>query len=133
MRRRIFPLIAVVWFSPMAVMFPVKFPAQDLGSLGKQAQNLGGLGNISALAQRLHLTPEQMKQVMPILQGEMPKLLAIKDNPNLSSTQKQTQAKAIQKQSDSKLKTILSPQQFGSLQGFRMEQLQGLIQGAMPH
>jgi hypothetical protein len=41
------------------------------------------------------------------------------------------QTKAVQHQSDSKLKTILSPQQFGSLQGFRAEQLQGLLQGAI--
>jgi|SRR6478609_256334 hypothetical protein len=133
MKYRIFQFIAVVCFSFLAVMFTVKSPAQDLGSLGKQAQNLGGLGNISALAQKLHLSPEQMQKVMPILQGEAPKLQAIKGNPNLSTDQKQTQAKGVQQQSDSKLKTILSPQQFGTLQGFRAQQLQGLAQGAIPH
>jgi hypothetical protein len=57
----------------------------------------------------------------------MPKLQAIKGDPKLSTDQKQTQTKAVQQQSDSKLKTILSPQQFGSLQGIRAQQLQGLV------
>jgi hypothetical protein len=133
MKRRVFQFIAVVCFSSLAVLFTVKSPAQDLGSLGKQAQNLGGLGNISALTQKLHLSPEQLQKVMPILQGEVPKLQAIKDNPNLSTDQKQTQGKAVQQQSDSKLKNILSSQQFGTLQGFRAQQLQALAQGAIPH
>ncbi len=130
MKHRNFHFIVVIF---MAAAFTAQSAAQDIGSLGKQAQNMGGLGNISTLAQKLHLSPEQMQQVMPILQGELPKLQAIKGNSNLSSGQKVTQAKAVQQQSDSKLKTILSPSQFGSLQGFRAEQLQGLTQGAMPH
>jgi hypothetical protein len=130
MKQRNFHFIAVAL---MAAVFTAQSPAQDLGSLGKQAQNMGGLGNMSAIAQKLHLSPGQMQQVMPILQSEMSKLQAIKGNSNLSSGQKVTQTKAVQQHSDSKLKTILSPSQLGSLQGLRAEQLQGLTQGAMPH
>jgi hypothetical protein len=101
--------------------------AQDLGSLGKQAQDLGGMGNLSSLTQKLHLSPEQMQKVMPILQNEIPKLQAIKGKTNLSGPQKVTEAKAVQQQSDSKLKGILSPQQFGSLKNFRAGQLQSLL------
>lgn len=124
MKRQILRFIAA---AVLAAALAVQALAQDVGSLGKQAQSLGGIGNMSAIAQKLHLSPEQMKQVMPILQGETPKLQAIKGDPNLSTQQKQTQTKAVQQQSDSKLKTILSPQQFGSLQGFRAQQLQGLV------
>jgi hypothetical protein len=124
MKQHIFRFIAA---AVMVAALAVQAPAQDIGSLGKQAQSLGGIGNMSTIAQKLHLSPEQMKQVLPILQGETPKLQAIKGNPNLSTDQKQTQTKAVQQQSDSKLKTILSPQQFGSLQGFRAQQLQGLV------
>ena len=106
--------------------------SQDLGSLGKQAQNLGGMGDLSSLAQKLNLSPAQMQKVMPILQGEVPKLQAIKGNTNLTGAQKETEAKAVQQQSDSKLKGILSPEQFGSLKSFRTEQLQGLL-GSVPH
>jgi len=133
MKQRMVRLVrAAICFS-VAALIVAHSSAQDIGSLGKQAQNLGGMGDISALTQKLHLTPEQLQQVLPILQKEMPKLQAIKGSSSLTDTQKVAQAKTVQHQSDSKLKTILSSQQFTSLQGFRKEQLQGLMQGAIPH
>ena len=114
-------LVRMAIYISVAALIMAHTPAQDLGSLG----------DLSALAQKLHLSPEQLQQVLPILKGEMPKLQAIKGSSNLSDSQKVAQTKAVQHQSDSKLKTILSPQQFGSLQGFRAEQLQGLVQGAI--
>ena len=107
--------------------------AQDLGSLGKQAQNLGGMENLSGVAQKLHLSPQQMQQVMPILQNEFPKLQSIMGQSGLTSQQKVAQTKAVQKQSDSKLKSLLSPQQFKSLQGFRSEQIQDVLKGSLAH
>jgi len=104
--------------------------AQDLG---KQAQNLGGMENLSGVAQKLHLSPQQMQQVMPILQNEFPKLQSIMGQSGLTSQQKVDQTKAVQKQSDSKLKTLLSPQQFKSLQGFRATQIQDVVKGSMAH
>src|SRR5690242_5226612 len=133
MKQRMVRLIRAAFCFSVAALIMAHLQAQDIGSLGKQAQNLGGMGDISALTQKLHLTPEQLQQMLPILQKEMPKLQAIKGSSSLSDSQKVSQAKALQHQSDSKLKTILSLQQFTSLQGFRKEQLQGLIQGAIPH
>ena len=130
MKHRIFQLTTMALCLATVV---VSGYAQDLGSLGKQAQNLGGMGNLSSVAQMLHLSPEQIQKVMPILQGEVPKLQAIKGNTNLTGAQKATEAKAVQQQSDSKLKGMLSPQQFGSLKNFRAEQLQSVLGGAIPH
>lgn len=104
--------------------------AQDLGGLAKQA---GSLGDISSLVQTLHLSPEQVQKVLPILQQELPKLQAIKGSSTLSDQQKVSQAKTVQKQSDSKLKGMLSPQQFLSLKNFRSQQLQQLVGGVIPH
>lgn len=109
-----------------------KLAAQDLGSLGKQAQNLGGMGSLSALTQKLHLTPQQLQQVLPILQGEVPKLQDIASKTGLTGAQKVDQTKAVQKQSDSKLKGILSPEQFQSLKSFRSVQLKDIAQGVVP-
>ena len=131
MKQHMVRLIRIAFYFSVAALAVAHSPAQDLGSLGKQAQNLGGMGDISALTQKLHLSPQQLQQVLPILQKEMPKLQAIKGSSSLSDNQKVSQTKAVQHQSDSKLKTILSPQQFGSLQGFRAEQLQGLVQGVI--
>ena len=107
-------------------------PAQDLGSLAKQAQSLGGMDSLAGLTQKLHLSPQQIQQVLPILQGEVPKLQAITGNVGLSDAQKVAQSKTVQKKSDSKLKNMLSAEQFTSLQSFRKLQLQDILQGAVP-
>ena len=130
MKHRIFQLTTMALCLSVAVLSGY---SQDLGSLGKQAQSLGGIGDLSSVGQMLHLSPEQMQKVMPILQSEVPKLQAIKGNTSLTGAQKTTEAKAVQQQSDSKLKGILSPQQLGSLKNFRASQLQSLLGGAMPH
>ena len=117
----------------MIVSLGIASAAQDLGSLGKQAQNLGGMENLSGVAQKLHLSPQQMQQVMPILQSEFPKLQSIMGQSGLTSQQKVAETKAVQKQSDSKLKSLLSPQQFKSLQGFRATQVQNVVNGSMAH
>lgn len=109
-----------------------KLAAQDLGSLSKQAQGLGNIGSLSALTQKLHLTPQQLQQVLPILQGEVPKLQSIASKTGLTGTQKLDQTKAVQKQSDSKLKGMLSPEQFQSLKSFRSLQLKDIMQGVVP-
>jgi hypothetical protein len=106
--------------------------AQDLGGLAKQAQNLGGMDSLAGLTQKLHLTPQQIQQVLPILQGETPKLQAIQSTAGLSNEQKLDQTKTVQKQSDSKLKGLLSAEQLKSLQGFRSLQQQQILQGVLP-
>jgi hypothetical protein len=126
MKNSILKLVAIFLCCAMAVA------AQDLGGLAKQAQNLGGMDSLAGLAQKLHLTPQQMQQVLPILQGEAPKLQAIQSAAGLSNAQKLDQTKTVQKQSDSKLKGMLSIEQFKSLQGFRSLQKQEILQGALP-
>jgi len=130
MKHRMRTFAATTLFIVCAVNLAV---AQDLGGLAKQAEGMGSLGNISSLVQTLHLSPEQVQKVLPILQQELPRLQAIKGKPNLSDQQKVSQAKTVQKQSDSKLKPLLSPQQFLSLKNFRSQQLQQLVGGAIPH
>ena len=131
--KHILKFVAIGLSIGLAVSLTARSAAQDLGSLGKQAQSFGGLGNMSGLVQKLHLSPQQLQQVLPIFQKESPKLQSISGNSSLTGPQKVAQTKAVQQQSDSKLKSILSPQQFLSLQNFRSEQLQGLMHGAIPH
>lgn len=124
---------AAISLSFACVLMTANLAAQDLGSVAKQAQSMGNMGNISGLVQKLHLSPDQVQQVLPILQKEFPKLQAIQGSSTLTGKQKVSQATAVQQQSDSKLKTILSPQQLLSLKDFRAQQLQEVIHGAMPH
>ena len=130
MKDRILTLTAISLFMACAINLTVTSVAQDIGSLAKQ---VGGMGNISSIAQKLHLSPEQLQQVLPILQQELPKLQSIKGNSKLSDKQKVSQAKTVQQQSDSKLKPILSPQQFLSLKNFRSQQLQQIAGRVIPH
>ena len=130
MKHRILQLSTIALCLAVAVLSGY---SQDIGSLSKQAQSLGGIGDLSSVGQMLHLSPQQMQTVMPILQSEVPKLQAIQGNTKLTGAQKTTEAKAVQQQSDSKLKGILSPQQLGSLKNFRASQLQSLLGGAIPH
>ncbi len=132
MKHHILKFAAAAWLLALAFAPASSLVAQNAGSLEKQAQSMSGMGSISTLTQKLHLNPQQMQQVMPILQGEVPKLQSITGNTGLSKTQKTEQTKAVQKQSDSKLKSILSPEQFTSLKGFRSEQLQSVLKGVVP-
>lgn len=124
MKSRIFQFVAIGLTLTMASM------AQDISTLGKQMANPDTL---ATLAEQLHLTPAQAQKVLPILKAEAPKLQAIKGSSNLSDSQKTSQVQAVQQQSDSKLKPILSPEQFSSLKNFRSLQLQQLLGGALPH
>jgi hypothetical protein len=123
---------SILKFAVLLLSCAVPLAAQDLGGLAKQAQNLGGMDSLAGLTQKLHLTPQQVQQVLPILQGETPKLQAIQSTGGLNNEQKLDQTKTVQKQSDSKLKGLLSAEQFKSLQGFRSLQQQQILQGALP-
>lgn len=129
MKPKVFKSLSMFFMAWLILAVAATALAQDISSIGKQ---IGSADQISKLAQELHLTPPQLQKVLPILQREAPKLQAIKGSSTLSDTQKVAQTKAVQQQSDSKLKTILSPQQFLSLQNFRSLQLQDLT-GALPH
>lgn len=130
MRPDICGLFATALVIGSVVVLPAKPVAQERSNLERQAENLRAAASLS---KKLHLTPQQAQQVLPILKREMPKLQAIKGSSNLSDVQKVAQMKAVQQQSDVKLKTILSPQQFLSLQDFRAQQVHDLVHGTMPY
>ena len=136
MKPRALKLLAIFFVVCLDVVFAPTSVAQDVSSIGNISsigKQIGSPDQILKLTQELHLTPAQFQKVLPILQREMPKLQAIKGSSTLSDQQKVAQTKAVQQQSDSKLKTILSPQQFLSLQNFRSLQVQDLMHGALPH
>lgn len=129
MKSRILQFVAIGLAGWMAVTLTTASTAQDISSLGKK---MATPDSLTALAQQLHLTPAQAQKVLPILKREMPRLQAIKGSSTLSTTEKASQIRAVQHQSDSKLKSILSPEQFSSLQNFRSLQAQELLHGTRP-
>lgn len=133
MKQYILKFVALGLCAGLAVALTTKAAGQDLGSISKQAQGMGSLGSLSGLVQKLNLTPAQFQQLLPILQGEIPQLQKIMGNKSLSGPEKQAQTKAVQQQSDSKLKTMLNPEQLMKLKDFRAVQTKELLQGVVPH
>ena len=84
-----------------------------------------------AVAKQLNLTPQQEKQLMPILEADAPKLQAIKNNTSLGPLQKLEQIKAIHAQSDPQVKAILSPQQYEQLQQIRQQEIHEAMEKKM--
>jgi len=100
----------------LLVGFSAVSHAQTAASSGK-AQKL------AALAKQLQLTPQQEKQLMPILEADAPKIEAVKNNASLGPLQKLEQIKAIRAQSDPQVKAILTPQQYDQLQQIRQQEI----------
>ena len=86
---------------------------------------------MEAIARQLNLTPQQQKQLMPILEADAPKIEAIKNNASLGPMQKAQQIRAIHEQSDPQVKAILNPQQYEQLQQIRQQEIHDAIQKKM--
>jgi hypothetical protein len=91
----------------------------------------GKAEKFQALAKQLNLTPQQEKQLMPILEADAPKLEAIKNNTSLGPLQKMEQLKAIHAQSDPQVKAILNPQQYQQLQQIRQQEIHQAMEKKM--
>jgi len=99
-----------------------------------QAQTAAASGKaqkLAALAKQLQLTPQQEKQLMPILEADAPKIEAVKNNASLGPLQKLEQIKAIRAQSDPQVKAILTPQQYDQLQQIRQQEIHDAMEKRM--
>jgi hypothetical protein len=116
-------------FSIVALVFAVLFAITPKAHA--QAAAAGKAQKMAALAKQLNLTPQQEKQLMPILEADAPKIEAIKNNSSLGPRQKVQQIKAIHEQSDPQVKTILNGQQYEQLQQIRQQQIHEAIEKRM--
>jgi hypothetical protein len=85
---------------------------------------------LTALGKQLHITQKQAKQLLPILHAEEPQLQAIRNNPSLSREEKLQRMFAVHDQSDSQIKSILTPQQYAQLKAHR-QQRRALLMAAI--
>jgi Spy/CpxP family protein refolding chaperone len=93
------------------------------------AQKGAAMSKAQAIAQQLSLTPQQKAKVLPILAAEVPKVQAIKNDNQLSKTQKIQQLHAIHQQTDPQMKAILSPEQYQKLRTIRQQTIGDALQG----
>lgn len=82
---------------------------------------------LQTLSQALNLSPSQKTQLLPILEAEAPKLKAIKDNPTLPPGEKAAQMQSIHQESDPKVQSILSAQQYKEWTTIRNQELEQAI------
>jgi Spy/CpxP family protein refolding chaperone len=94
------------------------------------AQPNGGAQKFREVVQQLQLTPDQTRQLIPILRAEAPKLQAIKNDPSLSRIEKLQRLRAIHEESNPQVKAILTPEQYQQLQEMRQKRLQQMLQDA---
>ena len=76
---------------------------------------------LMARGKQLHLTRDQAKRLIPILNAEEPKLKAISNDHSLSRVEKLRRLQAVHDQSNPQVKAILTPAQFQQLQAFRQQ------------
>ena len=89
-----------------------------------------------AVAKQLNLTPDQARQLLPILRAEEPKLQAIKNDQSLSRAEKLQRLRAIHDESNPQVKAILTPAQYQQLQVMRQKrraQLMAQAAKSNPH
>jgi hypothetical protein len=91
-------------------------------------QNPEAAAKLQALSKQLNLTPEQKMKMLPILETEVPKLKAVKNNTSLSGMQKMRELRAIHAESAPQLQKILSPAQYQQLQTIRQQEIKEAIE-----
>ena len=110
-------VLAVQLFAQFAI-------AQEPPSPDKQ-EAIAKLEKISA---ELQLTPEQKKQMLPIMMEEGKKMKAIKSNTSLGPLQKAMQLKQVGADMDTKVQPILSPEQYQKFQQIRQQEREEMMQ-----
>lgn len=118
MKRYIDLFAALVLASCVVVPGALQFARAQQGEPAATAEQ-----KLQNLSQVLNLSPTQKSQLEPILQAEIPKLNAIKNNPSLSGKEKKKQMKAIHNQADPQVKAILNPTQYKQWQSIRQGEI----------
>jgi Spy/CpxP family protein refolding chaperone len=110
-------VLAVQLFAQFAI-------AQEPPSPEKQE----AMAKLEKMSAELQLTPQQKKQMLPIMMEEAQKMKAIKTNTSLGGMQKMMQMKQVGTDMDAKVQPILNPQQYQKFQQIRQQEREEMIQ-----
>jgi hypothetical protein len=103
-------------------------PGAFISAQNRPAQ---GAQKLQQVAQQLNLSPDQKLKLMPILKAEAPRIEAIKTNASLTPIQKMEQLKAVHDETDPQVKSILTSDQYQTLQRIRREEIQQALRNRM--
>jgi hypothetical protein len=116
---RFIPILSL----PVLACFTLFAQAPSQAQAGRAAAQ-----KLERLASQLELTPQQKRQLIPVLAAEAPKVEAIRNDSSLSKLQKLEQLKAVHDRTDPQVKAILTPEQYQKLQQIRRQELEEAIQ-----
>ncbi len=114
-------VIAATLVATLALCAPIA--AQD--TMGVNPEAMQRLEKMSAA---LQLTPQQKRQVAPIIMDEAPNVKALKSDTSLPPMQKAMKMRQIAEATDAKMKPILTPQQYQTLMQMQAQERQQMIQ-----
>lgn len=121
MKPRMFPATAIAIGSLALVAPAPKLQAQ--AAPGAQQ----GMQRLEEVSRQLQLSPQQRRQLMPILASEAPKVKAIRTDTSLSRMEKLRRLKALHDQNDPQVKAILTPDQYQTLREMRRKEIEQAI------
>ena len=114
-------LLLCVLALPLIAQFAI---AQEPPSPEKQE----AIAKLEKMSTELQLTPQQKKQMLPIMMEEGKKMKAIKSNTSLPPMEKMMQLKQAGTDMDTKVQPILNPQQYQKFQQIRQQEREAMIQ-----
>ena len=114
-------LLAGLLVLPLFAQFAI---AQEPPSPEKQE----AIAKLEKMSAELQLTPQQKKQMMPIMIEEAKKMKAIKANTSLGPLEKLMQMKQVSTNMDAKVQPILNPTQYQKFQQIREQERQEMIE-----
>ena len=115
----------------LATLFALTAPAmnaQDAMSAPGGAANAEAMQKLQKMSAALQLSPEQKRQVMPILMEEAPQIKALKADTSMPPLQKAMKMRQIGETTDTKMKPILNPQQWQTWENMRAQEKQQMMQ-----
>lgn len=116
----------------LALCTPIIAAQDTMGGQGMSPQgNPEAKQRLEKMSAALQLTPQQKRQVAPVIMDEAPKLKALKSDTSMPPMQKAMQMRQISEATDAKLKPILTPAQYQTLMQMQAQERQQMIQQKM--
>ena len=125
------PKIAVIVFTflgALALCAPMIAAQDNMGGMSPQGNNPEAMQRLEKMSAALQLTPEQKRQVAPIIMEEAPKVKALKSDTSMPPMQKAMKMRQISEATDAKLKPILTPAQYQTLMQMQAQERQQMMQ-----
>ncbi len=124
--------LSVIVFAALAALALCTPVAAAQGTMGGQGMSPQGnpeaMQRLEKMSAALQLTPQQKRQVAPVIMDEAPKLKALKSDTSLPPLQKAMKMRQISEATDAKLKPILTPSQYQTLMQMQAQERQQMIQ-----